>query len=482
MTYNLTRRHAMALPLPALVAPSAFAATSAPDLKPDLHFGPDFKFGVSSSAYQIEGAVATDGRGPGIWDVFCHTPGKMAHGGNADIACDHYHRMPEDIALIASAGIKNYRFSVSWPRLFPDGDLVANPKGFAFYDRMLDQLHAHGITPFLCLYHWDLPQALQNKGGWVNRDTSKRLADFASAVSHRYRDRVHNWVILNEATVHSMFGYGMGSHAPGVQGKDSWFAALHHLNLGQGLSIQALRANNVAGQIGTVACVEPVVASTDSDADVKAANLFDAVWNGSILQPLFKGSYPDLVAADFAPLCQTHDLANINQKIDMLGVNYYSRLHVQASPSSPIGVNFGPIHNQSRFTVMGWPIEPDGLYDILMHIHNTYGQPKLFISENGYATADSTSPLASLNDDSRIEYITDHLTFLKKAVADGANVHGYFVWSMLDSFEWNDAMKWHFGLVQVDFATLKRTPKKSYHWYADLIRQNNRKTLQASNL
>lgn len=481
MNLHFTRRQALALPLQTLAASKALATTASPISPATLHFGPHFKFGVSSSAYQIEGAVHEDGRGPGIWDIFTHQPGHISKHGNGDVACDHYHKMPADIALIAGAGIKNYRFSVSWPRLFPDGNGTVNPKGFAFYDRLIDELHAHDITPWLCLYHWDLPQALQDKGGWTNRDTSARLAEFSSAVSHHFKDRVANWMILNEATVQSIFGYGNGTHAPGQRGKDSWFAALHHLNLGQGLSIQALRANNVPGRIGTVACCEPVRPSTDSEADTAAASKFDAVWNGSILKPLFHGAYPELVQDDFAPLCYTNDLTNIHQKIDILGVNYYSRLHVQADPTNPIGAYFGPDHEASRFTVMGWPIEPDGVFEILKHIHDTYGQPELFISENGFANTDNSKG-SGLDDEGRIAYISDHLSFVKQAIDAGVNVSGYFVWSMMDSFEWNDGMKWHFGLVNVDFKTLVRTPKRSYYWYADLIRSHAGKSVEASTL
>ncbi len=450
------------------------AVSISPGITPsslDLDFGPNFAFGVSSSAYQIEGAVRQDGRGPGIWDVFAQRPHHIWHNGNADIACDHYHRMPEDVALMANAGIKNYRFSVSWPRLFPDGHGTPNPAGFAFYDRLLDQLHRQNITPWLCLYHWDLPQAFETTGGWTNRETSYRYAEFADITSRYFKDRVGHWMMLNEATVQSMFGYGMGSHAPGRQGKASWFAALHHLNLGQGMGIQALRANNVPGRIGTVACCEPIRSSTLSDPDVAAAAYFDAVWNGSVLDPLLKGQYPDLVAEDFTPLIRQDDLRHIHQKIDLLGVNYYSRLHVRADPASPIGANFGPTREPKQFTVMGWPIEPDGLYEITTHIHNTYNQ-EMFISENGYATTYGQKPNGEIEDPGRITYISDHLKFLKRAINDGANVSGYFVWALLDSFEWNDGMKWHFGLVAVDFQTLQRTPKQSYTWYAQLIHAN----------
>jgi beta-glucosidase len=462
---RLTRRAMLA------TAGASIAPPSIP-LHQNLHFGPDFAFGVSTSAYQIEGAVHEDGRGTGIWDVFAQTPHHIWHNGNADIACDHYHRMPEDVALIADAGVQNYRFSVSWPRLFPEGSGAPNPAGFDFYDRLLDQLHAKNIAPWLCLYHWDLSQTFEAKGGWTNRDTALRFAEFADYVSRYFNGRVDNWMMLNEATVQAMFGYGVGQHAPGRTGKTSWFAALHHLNLGQGMAIEALRDNNIPGRIGTVASCEPIRPSTTGDADILAAAYFDAVWNGAVLDPLLAGRYPALVEADFEPFCKQNDLATINQKIDLLGVNYYSRLHIEADPASPIGASFGPNRERTQYTVMGWPIEPDGLYEIVMRITKDYRNQAIFISENGYATTYGATQTSEIDDPGRIAYIADHLTFLKHAMNDGANVAGYFVWALLDNFEWNSGMKWHFGLVAVDFETLKRTPKQSYTWYAQLVRAN----------
>jgi beta-glucosidase len=284
--------------------------------------GDRFVFGVSSSAYQIEGATACDGRGEGIWDTFCKEPGRISTGETASMACDHYHRMPADIRLISDAGIPNYRFSVSWPRLFPSGGAEANAKGFEFYHRLLDdELHRRRISPWLCLYHWDLPQALQAKGGWTNRDTAFRFAEFCAQVGNRFGDRVSHWMVMNEIATQSMLGYGVGAHAPGERGADSWLSALHHLSLGQGLGIQALRAADVKGRIGTIACCEPIRPVSDSEEDRAAARLFDGLWNGAVLEPLFNGRYPDIVAGYFKPFCKTDDLRTINQNIDLLGVN-----------------------------------------------------------------------------------------------------------------------------------------------------------------
>ena len=468
----MQRRKLLTLPATLPIAGALPAAPKQQPVPQSLLFDPDFKFGVSTSAYQIEGAVHSDGRATSIWDVFCHEPHRITDGDTADVTCDHYHRMPEDVDLIAGAGIENYRFSVCWSRLFPTDDHTPNPKGFAFYDRLIDRLLDKKIDPWLCLYHWDLPQRLQDHGGWTNRDTAARLAEFSDYVSRHFGDRVSHWMVLNEATVHARFGHGVGVHAPGLTGLASWSSALHHLNLGQGLTIQALRANSVAGRIGTVACCEPIRPSTNKAEDVAAAQRLDAMWNGAILDPLFAGQYPELVAQHFEPYCQAGDLATIRQPIDLFGVNYYNRLYIQADPSVPLGANFGPDHSKVLYTAMGWPIEPDGLLEILMRITKTYNRPEIFISENGFATVPDGKPFNGLRDSGRIAYLEDHLVFLKKAIDQGAFVSGYFVWTLLDDFDWAGGEKWHFGLVDVDFKTLKRTPKDSYYWYAKLIEQN----------
>ena len=433
-------------------------------------FGPDFNFGFSTSAYQIEGAVHEDGRTDGIWDIFCHTGHHIKNGDNADITCDHYHRMPEDVALLAAVGVRNYRYSVSWPRLYPEMNGPANSKGFAFYDRLLDELHDKGVSPWLCLYHWDLPQYLQARGGWTNRDTAYRLAEFSDKVSRYFGSRIGHWMVLNEAAVHAYLGHGLGFHAPGMTGKDNWVSALHHLNLGQGLSVQALRANVPQARVGTVASVEPVRPSTKSADDAQAAAVLDAMWNGAVLDPLFLGEYPALVRDDFAPYCRSGDLAVCRQKIDLLGINYYSRLHIRYDPKYALDVFFGPNNDPVKYKALNVPMEPDGLYEAVMHVHDRYGRPEIFISENGFATVKDGKPGSGLEDDGRLEYLAANLAFLQRSREAGANVSGYFVWSLLDNFEWDAGMKYRFGLVDVDFATLKRTPKQSYYWYSALVR------------
>jgi len=467
----LSRRAALSLPAAAALPPSLLLPPDpAPADPASFHFPPGFAFGVSSSAYQIEGAVHDDGRGDSIWDEFCHHPCRVRGKQNADIAADHYHRMEQDVALLAASGVRHYRFSVSWPRLFPQGDLVPNAKGFAFYDRLLDALHAHGITPWLTLYHWDLPQPLQAKGGWTNRDTAYRFADFAAACARHFGNRVPNWLATNEIAVHAYIGHCLGFHAPGLTGAENWFAALHHLNLGQGLAIQAVRAQT-RGRVGTVAACEPIRPSSPAPADVAAAKLFDAAWNGGVLEPLFFGRYPDAIADFTAPHVRTADATLLAPPLDMLGINYYSRLYIAHNPAWPLSVFFGANTHRSPYFAGGWPIEPDGLYEILTHIQSHYAPREIFISENGYASAADDPRGEPLNDIARISYIAQHLRFLRKSMDAGVPVGGYFVWSLLDSFEWNDGMKWRFGMVAVDFATLARTPKRSYHWYGALARR-----------
>lgn len=471
--------------LPAFAAMPALADTQAvqhPDPPPpdpaSFHFPPDFAFGVSSSAYQIEGAVRADGRGDSIWDEFCHNPCRVSGGQNADVAVDHYHRMPSDVELMGDTGLRHYRFSVGWTRLFPDGGSTPNPEGFAFYDRLLDKLLAKGITPWMTLYHWDLPQALQAKGGWTNRDTAYRLADFAAATARVLGDRVPNWLVMNETAVHAYIGHGLGYHAPGLSGQENWFSALHHLNLGQGLAVQALRASDAKGRVGTVAACEPVHPSSLAPQDVLAAQTLDAAWNGGVLEPLFFGTYPEMIAQYTAPHVRTGDAGVMAQPLDMLGINYYSRLYIEHNPARPLNLFFGPNKHSSPYYAGGWPIEPDGMYEILKTIQQRYKPREMFIAENGYATAEPDTSGPPLDDVSRISYITQHLRFLRKAMDEGVNMKGYFVWSLLDSFEWNDGMKWHFGLVAVDPATLKRIPKRSYHWYGALARAHEAAAIQ----
>jgi beta-glucosidase len=430
-------------------------------------FGPDFRWGVSTSAYQIEGAVNVDGRGDSIWDVFARIKGNIRNGDTATVAADYYRRYPQDIELIARGGFGNYRFSTAWPRIIPAGTGPINPQGLDFYDRVVDTCAAHGITPWVCLYHWDLPQALQERGGWLNRDIAHWFVDYATAVTRRLGDRVKHWAMFNEAAVHAMIGYGFGDHAPGVRGRSNYVAAMHHQNLAQGLAIQALRAERNDFTLGTVMCLEPVRSVTQSEADIRAAAYFKAFWVEASIDPLFKGKYPELLADEFAAVIGPGDMSNIRQPVDYLGLNYYNELHIKYDGNSPFGLTFGPPPEGSILTAMRWPVEPEGLYRQLIDLRDNYGNPPIYIAENGAAFDDRPGADGIVRDPERIDYFRVHFLAAQRAVRDGAALRGYFIWSLLDNFEWTEGMTKRFGIVHVDFKTLKRTPKQSYAWLSN---------------
>jgi beta-glucosidase len=437
----------------------------------DLVFPADFVWGASTSSYQIEGAVDVDGRGKSIWDVFSHTPGRIKGDDTGDVACDHYHRWAEDIEWLARGGFNAYRFSTAWPRILPSGAGVVEHRGLDFYDRLVDGLMARGIAPWLCLYHWDLPQALQDEGGWLKRDTAEKFADYARVVGRRLGDRVKHWAMFNEPNVHALFGYGAGSHAPGLTGLANMLAATHHQNLAHGRALQALRAEHSGLRLGTVISLQPVRASSESPEDRRAAERFDALWNGAFAEPLLQGFYPAAVAAEFAPLTASGDLAVIHQPMDFLGINYYSRMYVANAPGSLLGAWWGPIPGVTRFTAMGWPVTPEGLHEVLTSLRDRYGDLELYVTENGACFDDRVDADGTVRDDDRIAFLRDHLAAAHRALADGVNLRGYFVWSLLDNFEWAEGYTRRFGVVRVDFASLKRTPKASFAFLADTIRR-----------
>lgn len=434
-------------------------------------FGPDFVWGASTSSYQIEGAANEDGRGPSIWDLFSHAPGRIRNGDTGDLACDHYHRCAEDVAWLAQGGFGAYRFSTSWSRIVPAGTGRVNDKGLDFYDRLVDALLKRGISPWLCLYHWDLPAALQSRGGWLNRKIGTWFADYVRLVAARLGDRVKHWIMLNEPMVHAIFGHGVGTHAPGMTGWPNLLAALHHQNLAQGLALQALRADHRNLELGTALVLQPVTAASDRPQDRNAAHRFDAIWNRACLDPLLKGAYPLLLADAFAPLIQEGDLAAIHQPIDFLGLNYYSPLYVGHDDASVTGARFGPPPPGTPVTAMEWPIEPAGLTRQLIELRDHYGNPDVYVTENGASFDDQVGMDGTVQDHARIDYLRGHLRAARTALQAGAALRGYFVWSLLDNFEWAEGYSRRFGIIQVDFTTLKRTPKASFHWLADMIRQ-----------
>jgi beta-glucosidase len=466
---TISRRHLLAGSLGSAVLGKSL--TSQPAIAEDLEFPAGFVWGASTSSYQIEGAVETDGRGKSIWDTFSHSPGRVKGGDTGDVACDHYHRWAEDSELLAQGGFAAYRFSVAWPRILPAGSGGVEARGLDFYDRLVDGLAARGIVPWLCLYHWDLPQALQDQGGWVNRDIAEKFADYARIVVRRLGDRVKHWATFNEPNIHGLFAYGVGDHAPGVKGLSSMLAAMHNQNLAHGRAVQVLRSEASDLHIGTIVSLQRARPSSDRAEDRRATERFDAMWNGACLAPQMTGAYPTPVAADFAPLIAAGDLATIHQPLDFIGVNYYAPMYIEDAPQSLFGAWFGAAPADTKFTAIGWPIDAGALAEELIRLSERYGKPELYITENGACFDDAVAADGVVHDDDRATYLRDHLAAAQRAMAAGVNLRGYFVWSLLDNFEWAEGYSRRFGIVRVDFATQRRTPKTSYRWLAQLIAQ-----------
>ena len=430
----------------------------------------------------MEGAATADGRTRSIWDTFSRVPGAVNDGDTGDEACDHYHRYREDVALMADLGLRAYRFSVSWPRVQPGGRGPANQRGLDFYRRLVDELLAAGIEPWLTLYHWDLPQELEDAGGWPARDTAARLADYAELVYGALGDRVRHWTTLNEPWVSAFLGYASGIFAPGRRDAAASIRAAHHLLLGHGLAMQAVRALNPAVEIGITLNLFPVSPASDSEGDRDAARRIDGIANRVFLDPLLRGSFPADVAADLAGIAtfdhvRDGDLKTISQPIAMLGVNYYNRQIVAAPDGTgepdltwagSERVRF--VRTGAPVTAMGWEIDASGLADVLKRVAADYPPVPLYVTENGAAFEDEVGPDGSVDDPRRVEYFDGHLRACHDAIAAGVPLHGYFAWSLLDNFEWAMGYSRRFGLVYVDFATQRRIPKASAHWYASTIR------------
>jgi beta-glucosidase len=442
-------------------------------------FREDFIWGASTASYQIEGAWNAEGKGPSIWDTFTHTPGKIAGGDTGDTACNHYRRYREDVALMKELGLDAYRFSTSWPRIFPEGRGKANPRGLDFYERLIDALLEADIAPWLCFYHWDLPQALQDKGGWTNRDIAHWFSDYAVYVADRFGDRVEHFLILNEPNAVAFMGHFLGQHAPGLTDFAAFGAAVHHLNLAQGEALAALRDEG-DWRLGTILNLQPVHAAGDSSEDEQAARMFDAVSNRNHLDPLFFGRYPDETMPMLEPYIKEGDMARIRQKVDFLGLNLYTRFLVQADPASLVGMNPVEPPSHARVTDMGWEVYPRALYEQLMDLKHNYGNPVIYITENGAAFADEVGEDGEIRDVERIRFLEHYLEAAQRALSNGANLKGYFVWSLMDNFEWAEGYTKRFGLVYVDYKTLQRRPKASYYWYAALIREGKLSQLEVA--
>ncbi|MFD2180594.1 GH1 family beta-glucosidase [Rhodoplanes azumiensis] len=438
-----------------------------------------FLWGVSTSSYQIEGAASEDGKGPSIWDTYSRQPGRITNNDTGDVACDHYHRYAEDVALMKALGVGAYRFSVAWPRVQPKGRGAANEAGLAFYDRLIDALLEANIEPWLCLYHWDLPQALGDLGGWANRDCAFWFADYAALIARRYGDRVKRFATFNESSVFTLFGFVMGGQAPGIVDRNMFHRAIHHVNLGHGGAIDVLRALVRDASLGIVHNIQPCRPATPAPEDVKAAALFDAYWNGAFADPQLLGHYPALIADLMEPWIAAGDIARICRPIDWFGLNHYSPHYMKAWDGNPLGVGWGPSPESVRRTSMGWPIEADAFRDTLIFLSNRYKLP-VYVLENGTANPDVVDEKGEVNDPSRIDYLKSYIDALNEARAAGADVRGYFIWSLLDNFEWGSGYSQRFGIVYVDYATGMRIPKASYHWYADLIRATASRPLAAA--
>ena len=458
-----------------------------------LTFPRDFLWGAATSAYQIEGAVQEDGRTPSIWDTFCHTPGKVAFEENGDVAVDHYHRYRDDVAMMAGLNLAAYRFSVSWPRVQPTGRGPAVQRGLDFYRRLVDTLLDHGIQPALTLYHWDLPQELEDAGGWPERETAHRFAEYAGIVAEAVGDRVERWMTVNEPWCAAFLGYCSGVHAPGRTDPVAALRAAHHLNLAHGLATSALRAAlpsqaNIAVSLNS----QVIRALSDDPADLDAQRRVDNLANGIFHGPMLQGAYPESLFTDTAGLTdwsfvRDGDVRTCHQPLDALGLNYYTPVVVSAranAPTGPLATNHG-VSEQSPWpgadevvfhqppgecTAMGWAVDPSGLYDLLTRYSRMRPDLELYVTENGAAYDDKPETDGRVDDPERIAYLHAHLKAVHRALADGADVRGYYLWSLMDNFEWAHGYRKRFGAVYVDYPTQTRTPKASAHWYAEVAR------------
>jgi beta-glucosidase len=447
-------------------------------------FPADFLWGAATASYQIEGAAYEDGRGLSIWDQFAATPGKVYQGENGDVAADHYHRMPEDVALMSELGLKAYRFSIAWPRILPQGTGMVNERGLDFYDRLVDLLLARGITPLVTLYHWDLPLTLHEQKGWLNRDTAFAFADYAEVVTRRLGDRVDWWTTLNEPWCSAYLGYDTGAHAPGIRNKQSSYIAAHHLLLAHGLALSRLRAyTRKSAQLGITLNLTPVYAADERPETLRAVEQADKMSNRWFLDPIFRGTYPEGLFADAGvapPPIWPGDLDIIATPIDFLGVNNYSRSLIRAQTGeSGDGTNRGYEHvagvADAVYTDMGWEVYPQALTDVLVRVHRDYAPRAIAVTENGAAFADQWDGSDHVSDPQRVDYLREHLKALGRAQAEGVPVRGYFVWSLLDNFEWAEGYSKRFGIVYVDYPTQRRVVKDSGRWYAAFIAAQRRR-------
>lgn len=433
-----------------------------------VNFPKDFKWGTATASYQIEGAAHEDGRGESIWDRFSRTPGKVLNGHTGDVACNHYHLYKEDVAIMKELGVDSYRFSIAWPRIYPNGTGQINRKGLDFYKRLVEELLEKGIEPAATLYHWDLPQALEDKGGWLKRDTARYFQDYAAAMFKELGDTVKQWITLNEPWCSAFLGYGNGVHAPGKSDFNSHLHAAHHLLLAHGLALQAYRELNLKSEVGITLNLAPQYPASDSAQDQAAARKADGFQNRWYLDPLFRGFYPqdmpEFLAA-VAPVIQPGDFDLISGTVDFLGINYYSRSVVRADGQG----GYEALPPQGPVTHMGWEVYPQGLYDLLVRVHEDYGPIPLYITENGAAYPDPVEQ-GRVHDPERTAYLQQHFAQAAKLIEAGVPLKGFYVWSLLDNFEWAFGYERRFGIVYVDFETQERIIKDSGRWYQSFLK------------
>ncbi|MDA9440043.1 beta-glucosidase [Bradyrhizobium sp. CCBAU 51745] len=427
---------------------------------------PGFIWGVSTSSFQIEGATREDGRGPSIWDIYCQS-GMIKNRDTGDVACDHYHRYREDVALMKILGVQAYRFSIAWPRILPQGRGAANEAGLSFYDSLIDELMAVGIEPWLCLYHWDLPQALEEHGGWQNREIVTWFADYAALVATRFGDRVKRFATLNEPSMFSLFSRSLGKRDRSSE--DKLHRMIHHVNLAHGAAVDVVRAKVADASIGCIHNRQPCRPSSSSEADAAAAARLDVYWNSAFPDPQCLGAYPAQMRSAIEPHLQPGDLSRICRPVDWFGLNHYSPVYVKANPDSMLGYDFGDKPVGTALTPIDWPIDPKAFEDTLQAAQDRYGLP-IYVLENGYGNFDQPDATGAVTDTGRVEFLRDYIDAMNAATSRGVDVRGYFVWSLLDNFEWDSGYSIRFGLTYVDYASLRRTPKSSFDWYAGLIK------------
>jgi beta-glucosidase len=448
-------------------------------MNPNLLTFPDqFIWGTATAAYQIEGAYSEAGKGASIWDYFTTLPGKINQGHTGQVACDHYHRSGSDVKLMVNLGLQAYRFSISWPRIFPNGKTPLNSPGLAFYDRLVDTLLSHQIVPLITLYHWDLPQALQEEGGWANRDTAYYFRDYAATVAQKLGDRVSHWITHNEPAVTAFQGHYQGIFAPGIRDLKMALQVAHHLLVSHGLAVGVLRdVLGANGELGIALNLTPGYPFTESSSDLEAAENCFLHYSGWFLESLFHACYPEKIMAlyqsqNLMPQIQPEDWKSIACPMDFLGINYYTRDLVRQA----VGANLWGFQlvkpESAEYTAMGWEVFPRGLFDILKTVHENYYAGKIYITENGAAFDDQLTPARQIQDSNRIQYLHQHFIEAWRALQQGVPLAGYFVWSLLDNFEWAEGYSKRFGMVYVDYATQERIPKDSARWYSQVIQQH----------